>query len=300
MRSRLPTTMTVLALVLAVIGVGGVVSGAADDKPAGKLASTSATTTTSAVANSLLPGATVTTIASGGPATSARATGTTAKPTATTAASAGCVVPAAATADPGTHQPPAIGTYTYASCTDGSQTSEMKVAAGTSGSGTTRRNVSEDAGGVPQTASLAYAGSGVLFESFTVQTPNGEFTCDWIPDLLNYPAALKVGTEWTTKSSCQLKDAKGVSFGELQADGTGGVTGRVLVDVGGTAVNAWVIEGLLKLTTKIAGGSGSTTITSKDYYDPKRGLDLYRHAETEGQEGEFIRDERLTSLSPRA
>lgn len=299
--SRLPTVVTAIAVVLAVIGLGVAVSGAAD-KPADKLASNDAsTTTTTAVTTTVVADATTTTAARGS-VTTTKSTGTTAKSTTATTLAAACAAPPAASADPGAQQAPAIGTYTYASCSDSSDTSEMKVAAGTGGNGTARRVVSENTSGFAQTSTYAYGPSGVLLESLTVSTPQGPYTCDWDPDVVNYPPSLKVGTTWTAKSSCQLKNSKGVSQGELKLDGTGKVSGKVQFAVGGTSVNAWVVEATIKLTTVVTGfGTQTATVTSKDYYDPTRGIDLYRHYEgTSEQGGSVTRDERLTSLTPKA
>jgi hypothetical protein len=308
--SRLPTVITAIAVVLAVIGLGGVVTGAADE-PSDKVDSSTRTTFDGdggdggdggdiGGSSSTLAGGTTTTTTPGASTTTAKPTATTSKSTATTSLAA-CPIPPAATADPGAQQPPALGTYTYMSCSNTAETTDMKVAAGASGNGVTRRLVSETEDGFGQTTTYAFGPSGVLLESLTVQSPQGPFTCDWNPDVVNYPPSLTLGKEWTAKSSCQLRDDKGVSRGQLELDGTGKVTGRVQVNIGGTNVNAWVIEGVIKLKTTVTGfGSQTATVTSKDYYDPTRGIDLYRHAEgTTGPGGDEVRDERLTSLAPK-
>ncbi len=305
--SRLPTVITAIAVVLAVIGLGVAVSGAADKPADNKVASDDSSTTTTFVGDGGdvgTPGtdsATTTPTFARSPTTTAKSTGTTAKSTTPTTASAACAAPPGASADPGAQQAPAIGTYTYASCSDTSETSDMKVAAGTGGNGTARRVVSENTSGFAQTTTYAYGPSGVLLESLTVSTPRGPYTCDWDPDVVNYPPSLTVGTTWNTKSSCQLKNSQGVSQGELKLDGTGKVTGKVQFAVGSTSVNAWVIEATIKLTTTVTGfGSQTATVTSKDYYDPTRGLDVYRHSEGTSEQGSVTRDERLTSLTPKA
>ncbi len=301
--SRLPSVITGVALVLALVGVGGIAIGAADE-PSDDLKTSTGTTiggdggdAPTGASTTLAGGASTT--AAAGASTTAKPTGTTAKPTATTATSAACPVAPAATADPGAQQPIPIGTFTYASCSDASKTSDMKVAAGPSGGGVTRRNVSEEASGFAQTATLAYGGSGVLLESLTVQTPQGPVTCDWNPDVLNYPNGLTLGREWTAKSSCPLKGSKGVKMGDLTLDAKGKVSGKVQVNVGGTNVNAWVIDATITLTTKTSFGDQTVTVVSKDHYDPTRGLDLFRHSEAKSGQETMVRDERLTSLTPK-
>src|SRR5688572_11402162 len=132
--SRLPTVLMALAVVLALIGVGAIASGAAD-KPEDELAQTVGSTTTTEVGTATtLPGVggVATTVAGGTTATTAKTTGTTGGTTPTTT-SAACPTPPAASADPGPHTPPAVGTYTYADCADSSDTLDTKVTDGGSG-----------------------------------------------------------------------------------------------------------------------------------------------------------------------
>lgn len=300
--SRLPTIVTALAIVLALIGVGGIAAGAADKPDDDATVASSGTTDTTArdssgttVAGGESPG----TSAAGQPGATTKSTAAGGGSTPTTV-SAACPSPPAASADPGGHQAPALGTYTYVSCADDSDTTDVKVAAGESSGGVQRRNISDQSSGFPQTSTFAYGPAGVIFESLTVTTPQGRFTCDWDPDVVNYPPTLKMGTEWTSKSSCDLKDARGVKLGTIDVDGSGKVTGRVAVSVGGTTVNAWAIEGTIVLTTETGFGNSTQTIKQRSYYDPTRGLSLFRHTEATSAQGNFTRDDRLVSLTPKS
>jgi hypothetical protein len=296
--SRTPTVVVVLAIVLALIGVGGVAFGLAD-KPSKKVASTESTTTTEFGTDTTFPGETTTTAAgaAGGTTTTAKGSPvTTAKPgggtTATTALDGvgDCPAPAASSTDPGAAQAPAIGTYTFVSCTDSSDTTEVKVAAGASGNGVTRRNITESQGtGMSQTATEAYGPNGVLDEVWTIKSGLGDFKCDWNPDLLLFPAQLSVGKTWTSDSTCT------VSGNTLHITGTGKISGRVNVNVAGTMVNAWVVDA----TIKFSGGGNEVTETLHDYWDAAHGVNVYRNVQANTAQGSISRVDHLKSLTPK-
>jgi hypothetical protein len=301
------TTFIVIgaAIVLALAGIVGIAIGGADDGD-GDLTSSVGTTTTfdgdggdtggsdSTIAPSdTAPGATTTTARRGTTATTLAGPGT-------TVVTAACPVAPAASADPAASATaPAVGTYTYASCTDSADTQESKIAAGSSGGGTTRRNVSSSAAGFEQTASIAYGPNGVLLESITINSPQGKLTCDWKPDVQNYPATLTTGTTWNADSSCDLKQETGASPGKLTLKATGKVTGKVAVNVSGTTVNAWVIESTIKLTTNVAFGSTTVNVNALSHYSTAHGLDVFRHSQTQSEGGTITRDEHLVSLTPK-
>ncbi|HUR78705.1 MAG TPA: hypothetical protein VMZ22_12220 [Acidimicrobiales bacterium] len=303
--SRLPTVVMALAIVLALIGVVGIAAGAADKPDDDNVAVTGSTTTTTQVdgPSTTLPGyeGPSTTGADGTTATTRKTSGTTSKP-GSTGPTAACPAPPPATANPGPHQPPAVGTYTYASCSDSEDTEEQAVSAGASSGGVTRRNVSDNTSGFPQTATLAFGPSGVLLESLSVSAPQGKLNCDFQPDVVNYPPSISVGSQWTADSSCDLKqEGNPATIGKITIKGSGKVSGKVVVSVGGTSVNAWVVEGDITLTFDVTGfGSGTTHVKSKDYYDPAHGVDVYRHAESTSQEGTETFEQRLVSLTPKS
>jgi hypothetical protein len=311
--SRRSAIVIAVAVVLALIGVSAIALGAADDDDGDKIASTRTTRDgdggdggdtdgdSSDTTTSLLPGATVTTQAGSTGTTARGSTGTTAAPgPGTTVVTAACPAAPAAGADPAaTATAPATGTYTYANCTNASDTTESKISAGQSGDGVTRRGVSSSAGGFEQTATIAYSSAGVLLERIVINSPQGKLTCDWNPDVVNYPGQLKNGTTWTAKSSCDLKQENGSSPGKLSIDATGKVTGKVAVNVGGVAVNAWVIESTIKLTTNVAFGSTTVNVSALSHYSPAHGLDVFRHSQTQSQQGTTTRDEHLVSLTPK-
>ena len=102
--------------------------------------------------------------------------------------------------------------------------------------------------------------------------------------------SLSVGTQWSAKSSCTT------SFGQFKVDATGKITGRRTVTVGGTAVNTWVVERHVSLSTP----QGDQVVDEMSYYDPSRGVPVYRKAVTsDGQGGKITLVLRLASLTPR-
>jgi hypothetical protein len=307
--SRLPIVVIAVAIVLALIGIGGIASGAAD-KPSDDVATSGGTTTTtdlggfgggdggdSGVGSSLttLPGAPGTTT----PTTQKSTTGTTAKSTTGTTsldAVGDCAAPAASSTDPGAEQAPAVGTYTYVSCTDSSDTTDVKVAAAQSGNGVTRRDVTEEAGGLSQTATEAYGPNGILQEVLTIKTGFADIKCDWNPDVLLFPAQLSVGKTWTADSKCTVTNpqdpSKPITL-HLTADGK--ISGRVAANVGGTTVNCWVLDAHVKLDTP----NGAVDLTEHDHFDPVHGVNVYRHSESHSAQGNVTRIDKLKSITPK-
>ena len=304
---RVPPTasriLLVLSLVLGVIGIGGAASGAAD-KDSGKQASTPTTrlrdTTTTELPTTTTVPATTTTV-------KGKPVATTAKPkaTTTTVALGGECVGAPTSTNPGAEQPPAIGTFTYVSCSDASQTTELKVAAGANTAGVVRRQVTTAQGQLgTATATAAYGTAGIIQEKLTIQAQGVSLQCDWIPDIVEYPAALAVGTAWNADSKCTAQTAYGAIT--IHAVAARKVTGRVATKIAGTSVNTWVIDSTLTLT--FSGGpvtrpvNGSVNETSTTFFDPTRGIEVYDKSTSEGK-GDFAfpsqtNERRLKSLTP--
>ena len=72
--------------------------------------------------------------------------------------------------------------------------------------------------------------------------------------------------------------------------------------VGGTSVNAWVVEGTITLVATIPSfGKQTTHISERGYYDPAHGIEVYRHTVASGDNGaSSTSDEKLTSLTPKS
>lgn len=295
MPAALRTLLTVVAAVLALVGIVGVASGAADD---GEDVSTAQdqTTTTFAGSDTTLPGETTTSVA-GGTATTTNggSPGTTARPSgpATTVAalqSDACGAPPAATSNPGPIVAPAVGVYSYVSCDDPAKSQDTTVRPGKDGGGKLRREISAAFGGFNGTLTVAYGG-GVVEEVLTIQAFGNTIVCDFNPDVVEFPASLEVGTQWSTKSSCTASGAK------LDYEFIGKIVGRSTVTVGGTAVKTWVVEATQSFS---AGAQGSGTVTSTRYYDPSRGIDVFIKSSAKDNQGnEQTTRIRLASLTPK-
>lgn len=298
MPASLRTLLTVVAAVLALVGIVGVASGAAKDDGDDVATAGGDTTTTIAGtdltlgdATTTIPGAATTTIKGGATGTTVKPTG----PTTTVATSAtdACNEPPAANTNPGAMAAPAVGVYTYVSCTDPGKSQETTVRAGQDGGGKVRREISANFGGFSGTFVTAYGG-GVTEEVIRISAAGTQLVCDLNPDVVEYPAMLSVGVTWATKSKCKVKS----SFGEAEItyEYSGKVTGRKTVTIGGTAVTTWVVETIQKFGSP----QGSGTATSVRYYDPTRGYDLFVRATGKDPDGkEMTESARLASLTPR-
>lgn len=297
--ARTARVVTAVAVVLALIGVVGAVSGAADKSGDDKdVTAIDRTTTTEVTDNTLLPGVTVTsTSLLAGPTTTLKgATTTTAKPgtTATTTVAGGvgdCPAGAAAGPDPAAAiTPPAVGVYQFVSCTDSSKSADYTIAKGSTAD---RRLVTQEQAGVEQTTTVQYRGDGSYQESVTLGV-GFAVKCDWDPDVLQYPQPLANGKTWTVESKCTITTPQGNVT--LRISGSGKVSGRVTTSVGGTAVNAWIVETVYKLSTP----NGDVNASAREYFDPVHGLAVYRHVETKTAQGSGTVDEKLKSLTPKA
>jgi hypothetical protein len=297
----MPIVLIAVALVIALIGIVGVAFGAAD-KPS-KVASTKSTTTTEFSGDggdaggasdqttlTTLPGATTTTV-KGAPVTTSKPGATTS--TTTLDGVGTCPVPAASNSNPGAEAAPAIGTYTYVSCTDSSDTTDVKIAAGDSKNGVTRREVTEQAGGFSQTATQAYGPNGILQEVLTINYGATPIKCDWNPDVLEFPAQLSVGAKWKADSKCTVAGPNGNTTLHLTADAT--VSGRVQAVIGGATLNCWVVDAHIVLDT---GPNGSVDLTEHDHFDPAHGINVYRHSESKTPQGSVTRVDHLKSITP--
>ncbi len=297
--ASLRTLLVAVAAVLALVGGIGVATGAADDGGDDVTTAGGKTTTTLTVTDDTIGGAedgtTTTALAGVGGTTTTGKSGSSTKPgsTATTIVSSesnACGAPPASTTDPGPIQPPAVGVYKYVLCSDGSAAESQGVREGQSGGGRTRRSIDVKFGNLTGQATVAYGAEGVLQEVLDI--PAYRVHCDWNPDVVQYPAALSVGATWTSKSSCTAPPA-----GKIELTGTGKITGRVMVTVGNVTVNAWVVEGTI--TTTAAGQTN--TIKETDYFDPTRGIELYKKTVApDGQGGTITAVRRLASLTPQA
>jgi len=299
--SRLPIVLIAVALVIALIGIVGVAFGAAD-KPSKNVAATKSTTTTEFSSDTTFPGETTTSSVPGVPgATTTTVKGapvTTSKPGSTTSTTTldgvgTCTVPAASNSDPGAEAAPAIGTYTYVSCSDSSDTTDVKIAAGDSKNGVTRREVTEQAGGLSQTATQAYGPNGILQEVLTINYGATPIKCDWNPDVLEFPAQLSVGATWKADSKCTVTTPNGNTTLHLTADAK--VSGRVQTVIGGATLNCWVVDAHIVLDT---GPNGSVDLTEHDHFDPAHGINVYRHSESKSPQGSITRVDHLKSITP--
>lgn len=294
--ASLRIVLVAVAAVLAAVGVGGLATGAADESDL-TTAGSKTSTTLESTDFTLGVGNDTTTTAAGGTATTvAGATATTAKPggaTGTTVAavdSNACASPPETSTNPGPIQAPAVGIYSYVSCGSDGAVDDQTVKEGTSGGGKVRRLVSHNQQGIQLTETIAYGSDGVLQEALNVAAFGQQASCDWNPDVVEYPANLSVGAQWSAKSSCTT------SFGQFKVDATGKITGRRSVTVGGTSVNAWVVERHLNLKTP----QGDQVADETLYYDPSRGVPLYRKAVTsDGNGGKITVVLRLASLTPK-
>ncbi|MEY2469321.1 MAG: hypothetical protein QOF21_2019 [Actinomycetota bacterium] len=295
-----PATVVLLAasVLLAVIGIGGVASGAADDDSdqpeRAATVDTDDTTTTSL----LETGATTTLLSS---ATTAKATGTTVKkPTATTSATpSGECTSTPASANPGAEQPPAIGTFTYVSCTDPNESTDIKIAEGQSGGGVTRREITVSEGGFMATTTTAFGAAGIIQEKLTIKANGLNLECDWNPDIVEFPADLSIGKSWSADSKCTTAPPYSIT---IHATGTRRISDRVAIKIAGTSVNAWVVNMTLKLDFSGPSFSGGFNETGVSFFDPTRGLGLYDKSTFEGygafQSEPMTTERHIKSLTP--
>ncbi|MEY2426391.1 MAG: hypothetical protein QOI61_1963, partial [Actinomycetota bacterium] len=155
-----------------------------------------------------------------------------------------------------------------------------------------------DVSGFEQTATVFYGPNGVFEESFTVA---GVVTCDWKPDMMQWPASVAVGTTFSIDSSCTIGSPQGSAT--IRFTGTSTVAGKVAVTIGGATANAWSVSSTGHLMTHSKDKNGkeednNVDIVATRYFDPTRGVDLYRHLDTKGSQGNATIIERLKSLTP--
>ena len=303
-----PSTATVVLLaasvLLAVVGVGGALAGAADKKDSPKHQALTPTSIETATTASSVDAGTTTTLP-GVTTTTRKTTATTARPTATTAAPGPNTCSSTpSNTNPGAIQPPAVGTFSYVSCTDPNSTSDITVAAGTNSTGVVRREVTTSQGNLgTATATAAYGSSGVIQEKLTIKSNGITLQCDWNPDILEYPPDLSVGKSWNADSSCTAQTGFGAIT--IHATATRKVTGRVTTTIGGTSLTAWVVDSTLILKfTKPAPApvNGEVDESSHAFYDPTRGIEVYDKSTSKGS-GDFAYPEttterQLKSLTP--
>jgi hypothetical protein len=300
MPASLRTVLIAVAGVLALVGATGLVTGAANaDDTTTATGRTTTTTASDTDATLGLDGdASTTTTIAGSTTTTAKGSATTAKPgtTATTAVVASesnaCTAPDGPGAAATTEAPP-LGVYSYVNCTDGSQTADDKVEAGSNADGKTRRRVTASRSGVSVTEIRSYVDGSVIEEGLEIVSPYGNIKCDLKPDVVITPAPLSLGKQWSGEGSCDA----GPPVGKISFSGSGKVTGSKSVTIGGTAVRAWVLE--TQITVVAAGQTQKTNGVS--YFDPSRGLDLFRKVSLKDAQGnDQTVSMRLASLTPRA
>lgn len=293
MPASLRTVLIAVAAVLALVGVTGVATGAADND-SGHVAAVSSRTTTTLRNTDSNPGSfdDVTTTLPGVTTTVGKTTGTTAKggATATTVVSSesnACAAPDGPGA-PANSTAPAVGVYSYVNCSDGSAGTDSKVEVGSAVDGKTRRRVTVSRQGSSITEIRSYTDGAVTLEGLDIASPYGTIHCDINPDVVETPGGLAKGKQWSGSGSCDQP----APIGKITFSGSGKVTGAKTVTIGGTAVQVWVIETTLKVTA--AGQTQNTSAIS--YYDPSRGIDVYQQATVSGTTIQM----RLASLTPRA
>lgn len=290
--------LLVIAIVLALIGVGGLAAGAADDDSNDGSSATPGSTTTTEGSSDTSSFVTVTSPTSAGVTTTTRRTATTKAPgTATTQATGECAT-TSGSGNPGAVKPPALGTYTYASCGSGDKL-DIVVTAGQNSGDVTRRNVSAQVEGNGITAHNAYGPNGVTQESATIVL-GVSVECDWNPDVVDYPAVLEVGTTWSVNSECAL----GPNGGKMKETGTRKITGVASLVIGGAAVTGWLIDETEKLVITAKNQSPTTFTSSRTYlFDPTRGVTLYEKVvdEVSGaiNQPKTTSERRLTNLTPK-
>jgi hypothetical protein len=296
----LRTVLIVVSALLAVVGGAGLATGAASDD-GDDLSSAGGTTNTTLSVTDSSPGtggdARTDTTTSGSAATPTTAgrglTGTTAKPAGPTTTVAAvetnaCTAPDAGT-NPGPTQAPAVGVYSYVTCSDGSPGAETTIKAKSDAPGQIRRDVSVKFGPYDAFATQLYRGE-VVQESLTINAFGQTVVCDWNPDVLVYPGDLSVGKTWSTKTSCAVAGRK------INFESAGKVLGRKQVTIGGTAVTTWAME--TRVTVNAQGENGQATQLA--YFDPARGIDLYqKNTVTSGNESQTV-EVRLANLTPRS
>jgi len=293
--------LLVIAIVLALIGVGGLAAGAADDDGADDTTTatpTSTTTTEGSSDTSSLVTVTTPTTGGGVTTTTRRTTATTRAPaTATTQAAGACVV-SAGSGNPGAVQAPPLGTFTYASC-NSSENVDVVVTAGASSGGVTRRKITTKSQVGDIATNNAYGPSGAVQETATIAAFGFTLQCDWNPDIVEYPATLAVGTSWSIDSECNLGNGA-----KMKATGTRKITGVGSLVIGGTAVSGWTIESTEKLVVTAPNRSPSNFNATGTYlFDPTRGVRLHEKI-VEDASGAVTQpkttiERRLTNLTPK-
>lgn len=286
--TRAPLVLLVLAIVLALVGVGGLVGGAADDNNSGhsKSAVATSTTTTEVSSDTTSPLVTVPVPSTGVTTTTRKSTATTKASTVTTAGPTGPCAHGSSTSDPGAQKVPANGSYTYARCDNGADADTFKVSAGPDAS---RRIVTISSPQGTQNETRNYT-AGVVREKFVTSGGGATVTCDWNPDIVQYPAQLAVGTKWKVDSSCEDKNLNV----KVHVTGSATVTERVSIIIGGTTVNAWSVAS--DITIAVTGFVNQTVHSvSTTFYEPTRGLEVYDKSTVNGQTLEKV----LKTLNPK-
>jgi len=287
---------------MALIAVGSIAFGNIDNVTSNTLAATGTTTTTTTPGYEF-PASSTTSVLTvpATPLTTAKTTGTTQKPaTATTIAAAAACASTPTAGAAGSSQAPAVGSYTYASCSGSGDAPTLKVGAGTNSAGVTRRTIESTSGLGDLTATDAFGPNGVIQESAKIVAFGFTLNCDWMPDITEYVAKLAIGSTWNVDSSCDLG-----SGAKLRVVGSRKIIGAVQFNVGGTKLSAWVIDEKEKLTVTAPGRPESNVnSTSTNYYDPVHGLTVYAKATTEAsgafEQPKTTTETYLTSLTPKS
>ena len=250
------TVLSVLTVAASATLIAGVVSALSVGNGASHTVSNAAPPATTAPPDlgSIAPGSPTTTTAgsqpAGGASTTAAPTGK-GGPSTSTAASGPAPTPpptvAGPVGDPGQPTAEKAGKYLYdySASGQGSQSGE-------SGTLTETVQTTSTSGGVTR-QSLTDTGSPSVSQNRLVEwRPTGYFEiqrdfnfngqsaqCTWKPAILELPAPLAVGKQWTISSTCNV-----VVYGQpvnVKITGTAHVSGKQRVKVGADAVDVWVV-----------------------------------------------------------
>ena len=210
----------------------------------------------------------------------------------------------------GPAKPPQPGTYRFTrTVTEDDEKDEEETdikieAVGTEGN-VTRQKMVQQQDSATFIHTIAWAPDALRLELTRFEASFGgqayAYDCDWNPDTVEFALPLAAGKTWTVDSRCTAEIE--VQPGQKQTltihrTGNQSVTGQKRVDVGGTSVNVWVIEG--KTTVQTSGAFNSRQESDGTIHmAPEYGLRVYQKEVTRGSQGDATVEVKLTSLKPR-
>lgn len=247
-----------LAIATVLLLVGGLVAFVAtrDDGGEQTLTRDSATTTSAPAADPRGDDRTSTSVAQGDGADGGDDDGASTTPTSGGGAPA-AVGPAPTVAGRATPSdratPPKQGTYTYRRTQSGEapEDTDQIVRDVLRGPGEVRQQIetTDTSTGGRVRHDVIWRGEGLVIASSTFTGPQGSIECDWQPDMLEFPAPLSFGKKWTIESSCDTT-AQGQPV-RVERKANREVTSAEKLDVGGAAVDTWVVTGDDKVTITV-------------------------------------------------